>query len=56
MFIAVFRFGDTAANNGVMAYLNSHESTKHLPTSVKTFCGSTAAGTGYTVHTNTDTD
>ena len=38
------RFGDTAANTGVMAYLNANERTRELPVSVKTFCGSTIAG------------
>ena len=38
------RFGDTAANVGMMTYLNSNPNTKNLPTSVKTFAGSCLAG------------
>jgi len=38
------RFGDTAANIGVMTYLDSNPNTKNLPLSIKTFCGSTIAG------------
>lgn len=38
------RFGDTAANIGMMNYLNNNSSTSNLPISVKTFCGSTFAG------------
>ena len=38
------RFGDTAANMGMMYYLNNNASTANLPTSVKTFCGSVTAG------------
>jgi len=34
------RFGDTAANAGVLAYLNSHEKTKDLSIGTKTFCAS----------------
>lgn len=34
------RFGDTAANAGVLSYLNSHEYTKELPVAVKTACAS----------------
>lgn len=37
------RFGDTAANTGVLTMLNSIESTKDLTTGVKTVCASTAA-------------
>lgn len=38
------RFGDTAMNTGVMYYLNHNETTKDLPLSLKTFCGSLGAG------------
>ena len=38
------RFGDTAANVGMMTYLNSNQNTEHLPMSIKTFCGSVSAG------------
>ena len=38
------RFGDTAANTGIMFYLNSNENTKDMPLAMKTFCGSFAAG------------
>ncbi len=38
------RFGDTAANMGIMYYLDNNPSTSKLPTSVKTFCGSVTAG------------
>lgn len=38
------RFGDTAANNGMMAALNSFESTRDLHSSVKTVAASFAAG------------
>jgi len=34
------RFGDTAANAGVLSYLNSNEVTKDLPVAVKTACAS----------------
>jgi len=34
------RFGDTAANAGVLAYLNSNDSTKDLPVAFKTACAS----------------
>eukprot|EP00049_Salpingoeca_infusionum_P018358 m.356899 g.356899 ORF g.356899 m.356899 type:complete len:297 (-) comp17656_c0_seq1:362-1252(-) len=37
------RFGDTAANSGVLALLDSLESTKNLPVGVKTMCSSAAA-------------
>ena len=37
------RFGDTAANTGVMALLNAHESTYTLPTGVKTLVSAAAA-------------
>jgi hypothetical protein len=37
------RFGDTAANTGVLTALNAMESTKHLPVGVKTVAASTAA-------------
>ena len=38
------RFGDTAANVGVLAVLESLEATRDLPLPVKTACGSVAAG------------
>lgn len=38
------RFGDTAANTGVMYYLNNNEDSKDLPIAVKTFIGSSIAG------------
>ena len=38
------RFGDTAANVGVLAVLESLEATRDLPLPVKTACGSLAAG------------
>jgi len=34
------RFGDTAANAGVLSYLNSNDMTKDLPVSFKTVCAS----------------
>ena len=34
------RFGDTAANTGVLELLNSYEKTKDLPLSAKTLCAS----------------
>ncbi|KAG5192318.1 mitochondrial carrier domain-containing protein [Tribonema minus] len=37
------RFGDTAANTGVLALLESMDSTKGLPVGVKTLCASGAA-------------
>lgn len=37
------RFGDTAANTGVLTALNAHPSTKDLPTAVKTLSASLAA-------------
>merc|ERR1712060_548882 len=37
------RFGDTAANSGVLTLLNSHPDTKGLPTMVKTVGASVAA-------------
>lgn len=37
------RFGDTAANSGMMALLNSYDSTKDLPVFAKTMCASAAA-------------
>jgi len=37
------RFGDTAANVGMLTLLNSNPSTKDLPTPVKTFAASSAA-------------
>jgi len=38
------RFGDTAANTGVVTLLNSFDSTKNLPVIAKTAAASTAAG------------
>jgi hypothetical protein len=38
------RFGDTAANAGVLALLDDHESTVNLPIGVKTLAASAAAG------------
>ena len=38
------RFGNTAANVGMMTYLNSNPDTKNLHTSLKTFAGSCLAG------------
>ncbi|KAK2080833.1 hypothetical protein QBZ16_000687 [Prototheca wickerhamii] len=38
------RFGDTAANAGVLTLLNESESTRNLPIPVKTACASAAAG------------
>lgn len=37
------RFGDTAANSGVLSLLNSHETTVNLPTGAKTMVASAAA-------------
>eukprot|EP01135_Chromosphaera_perkinsii_P011744 Nk52_evm22s2485 gene=Nk52_evmTU22s2485 len=37
------RFGDTAANSGMLALLESNESTRNLPVAAKTFCASGAA-------------
>lgn len=37
------RFGDTAANSGVLAFMDSYESTKKLNSGLKTMCASTAA-------------
>jgi len=37
------RFGDTAANAGILALLDSNESTKDLPVAAKTMCASLAA-------------
>lgn len=37
------RFGDTAANTGVLTFLNNIESTKDLPVAAKTVCASAAA-------------
>lgn len=39
------RFGDTAANSGVLALLESSDTTKNLPVGVKTLAASAAAGT-----------
>lgn len=38
------RFGDTAANAGVITFLDSHSSTKNLPVFFKTLCASFTAG------------
>jgi len=38
------RFGDTAANAGMLSLLNSNPSTKDLPVAAKTGCASVAAG------------
>jgi hypothetical protein len=38
------RFGDTAANAGILALLDGHESTVNLPIGVKTLAASAAAG------------
>lgn len=38
------RFGDTAANAGVLALMDSHESTRALPVGVKTLAASFSAG------------
>jgi hypothetical protein len=38
------RFGDTAANAGVLAFMESHPSCKDLPMGVKTLAASAAAG------------
>lgn len=38
------RFGDTAANAGTLALLDSYESTENLPVAVKTIAASAAAG------------
>ncbi len=37
------RFGDTAANSGMMALLESYESTSTLPVAVKTLAASAAS-------------
>lgn len=37
------RFGDTAANTGILALLDANESTRNMPVAVKTLCASTAA-------------
>ncbi|CAM9671885.1 unnamed protein product [Ectocarpus sp. 12 AP-2014] len=37
------RFGDTAANTGVLALMESYDSTKNLPVGAKTLCASVAA-------------
>lgn len=37
------RFGDTAANTGIITLLNSNEKTKDLPVSIKTFVASSTA-------------
>ena len=38
------RFGDTAANAGVITLLDSYSSTKNLPVFIKTLCASFTAG------------
>ena len=38
------RFGDTAANAGMLSFLNANEGTKDLPIFAKTMCASIAAG------------
>ena len=38
------RFGDTAANAGTLALLDSYEATKDLNVGLKTLCASTSAG------------
>ena len=37
------RFGDTAANTGIITLLDSHDKTKDLPVSIKTFAASGTA-------------
>ena len=37
------RFGDTAANTGVLSLMESYDSTRGLPVGVKTVCASVAA-------------
>jgi len=37
------RFGDTAANTGMLTFMNSYESTRNLPVGVKTVSASAAA-------------
>ncbi|CAD2214609.1 mitochondrial carrier domain-containing protein [Angomonas deanei] len=39
----ISRFGDTAANSGALALLDSYDSTKNLPVSVKTACATLCA-------------
>jgi hypothetical protein len=39
------RVGDTAANAGALALLDSYDSTRDLPVFVKTLCASASAGT-----------
>jgi len=38
------RFGDTAANAGVLALLDGHDSTRNLPVGIKTLAASASAG------------
>jgi len=38
------RFGDTAANSGMLAFLGTYEATSNLPVAAKTACASVAAG------------
>lgn len=49
------RFGDTAANAGVLSYFNSNESTKNIPTVIKTVVASLAAAAFRTVLMPIDT-
>jgi len=49
------RFGDTAANAGVLSFFNSYESTKNVPTVVKTLVASFAAAAFRTVLMPIDT-
>jgi len=39
------RFGDTAANTGMLVFLDANESTRHLPTALKTMAASGGAAT-----------
>jgi hypothetical protein len=49
------RFGDTAANAGILAFLDSNESMKNLPVAVKTVGASIAAASFRMVLTPVDT-
>eukprot|EP01100_Stratorugosa_tubuloviscum_P006709 TRINITY_DN285_c1_g1_i1.p1 TRINITY_DN285_c1_g1~~TRINITY_DN285_c1_g1_i1.p1 ORF type:complete len:290 (-),score=155.29 TRINITY_DN285_c1_g1_i1:164-1033(-) len=49
------RFGDTAANSGILALLSNFESTSNLPIVAKTACASFAAGIFRIVLTPVDT-
>lgn len=44
----IARFGDTAANTGMLAFLNAHPSTRELPTAVKTL-GASFAASGFRI-------